>query len=85
MECLKEFGFAKEKLAQGLDFKIENGGSNLSQGEQQLVAMFRALFTEKKIIILDEATSSIDYVTEAKIMKYFYKKLDKQDHYLHRS
>jgi len=37
--------------------------------------MFRALFTDKKIIILDEATSSIDYITESKIMKYFYKKL----------
>ena len=52
----------------GLSFIIENGGENLSSGEQQLIAMFRALFTDKNIIILDEATSQIDYATEDKII-----------------
>lgn len=37
--------------------------------------MFRALFSEKKIIILDEATSQIDYQTEEKIIQYLYKKI----------
>lgn len=55
---------------------IENGGENLSSGEQQLIAMFRALFTDKKIIILDEATSQIDYTTEDKIIQYLYQKIE---------
>ena len=76
IDCLINFGFSKEKLKEkGLNFVIENGGKNLSEGEQQLITIFRALFTEKKIIILDEATSSIDYETEKKIIDFFYKKI----------
>jgi len=75
-DCLVRFGFSKDKLAEkGLDFKIETGGANLSPGEQQLIAIFRALFTDKKIIILDEATASIDYETEKNIIDYFFKRI----------
>jgi ABC-type multidrug transport system fused ATPase/permease subunit len=70
------FGFSKEKLeSDGLNFKIENNGGNLSQGEQQLVALMKALYTQKNIIILDEATSNIDYQSEKKIMDFFYDKI----------
>lgn len=70
------FGFSKEKLEKdGLNFKIENNGGNLSQGEQQLVALMKALYTQKNIIILDEATSNIDYQSEKKIMDFFYDKI----------
>ena len=75
-QCLINFGFSKDKIAKyGLNLKIKLGGENLSPGEQQLIAIFRALFTNKKIIILDEATASIDYETEKAITQYFYKKI----------
>lgn len=76
VKCLGDFGFSKDKLAKGgLNFMIKTGGVNLSPGEQQLIALFRALFTNKKIIILDEATASIDYETEKAITDYFFKKI----------
>lgn len=71
------FGFSKEKLEKvGLDFEIQNNGGNLSQGEQQLIALMKAIYTTKKIIILDEATSNIDYHSEQKIMDFFYDKIE---------
>jgi len=76
INCLIKFGFSAEKLAKnGLNFRLSIGGDNLSPGEQQLVAIFRALFTSKRILILDEATASIDYQTETEIMTYLYEKV----------
>lgn len=76
IENMIEFGFSKEKLEKnGLNFQIENNGGNLSQGEQQLVALMKALYTPRKIIILDEATSNIDYHSEKKIMDFFYDRI----------
>jgi ABC-type multidrug transport system fused ATPase/permease subunit len=72
-----DFGFSKDKLKKdGLQFKIINNGGNLSQGEQQLVALMKALYTKKKIIVLDEATSNIDYQSEKKIMDFFYDRIE---------
>jgi ABC-type multidrug transport system fused ATPase/permease subunit len=51
-------------LHEGLDFKIEEKGKNLSLGERQLVCLSRASLKESPMIILDEATSSIDPQTE---------------------
>ena len=79
IEQMIQFGFSREKLEKdGLDFKIINNGGNLSQGEQQLVALIKALYTRKKIIILDEATSNIDYHSEKMIMDFFYEKIKDQ-------
>ena len=51
----------------GLDSAIESGGSNLSQGEKQLVCLARALLFGKKLVLMDEATANIDAQTEGVI------------------
>ena len=56
-----------EKLPQKYDTVIAQSGSSLSQGEQQLLAIGRAFLSEPSILILDEATSSVDTRTEQHI------------------
>jgi len=50
-----------------LDSQVEDEGSNLSLGQRSLVSLARALVKETKILILDEATASVDYETDKKI------------------
>lgn len=56
-------------LPQGYDTKLTGDGSNLSQGQRQLLAIARAAVADPPVMILDEATSSIDTRTEAYIEK----------------
>lgn len=56
--------------------KLENAGINLSEGERQLIALARTALSKSKILILDEATSSIDVMTE-KLVKEGFNKLMK--------
>ncbi|AOA64841.1 ATP-binding cassette (ABC) transporter [Komagataella phaffii CBS 7435] len=50
-----------------LDSQVTDGGGNFSNGERQLLALARATVRQSKILILDEATSSVDYETDSKI------------------
>lgn len=52
-----------------LDQMVEDEGANFSLGEKQLIALARSLVRDLKILILDEATSSVDYQTDAKIQE----------------
>ncbi|GAB4072266.1 ABC transporter ATP-binding protein [Barrientosiimonas marina] len=56
-------------LANGYDTEVEERGNILSAGERQLLSFARALLADPKIIILDEATASIDTETEVKIQE----------------
>lgn len=57
------------RLPNGYDSMIEEGGSNLSQGERQLISIARAILANHEILILDEATSNVDTRTEVNIQK----------------
>lgn len=56
-----------ERLSDGYDTILTHGGMELSQGERQLLTIARAVLANAPILILDEATSSVDTVTEQKI------------------
>ena len=56
-----------ERLPEGYGTMLEGGGAALSQGERQLLTIARALLADAPIVILDEATSAVDTVTEAAI------------------
>jgi len=56
-----------ENLEKGLDTEVGEGGNSLSTGEKQLISFARAILAKPKIIVLDEATSSVDTITEQKI------------------
>lgn len=58
-----------ERLPDGYNTMLSEGGSNLSQGQRQLLAISRAVLADPKILILDEATSSVDTRTEMNIQK----------------
>src|SRR5699024_12231252 len=56
-----------ERLPYGYDTVLDAEGSNISQGQKQLIAIARAMIRKPAILILDEATSNIDTITELHI------------------
>jgi ABC-type multidrug transport system fused ATPase/permease subunit len=70
IKILKDIGFEySEPDDKIMDKNIEQGGSNLSVGQKQLICIARALLRKSKIVIMDEATSNIDINTEIAIQK----------------
>ncbi|MCA9609113.1 MAG: ABC transporter ATP-binding protein, partial [Myxococcales bacterium] len=69
--CLRQVGAwdLVERREGGLDARIDERGANWSAGERQLLAFARALYVDRPILILDEATASIDSETEARLQK----------------
>lgn len=59
------------RLPQGYDTVLAEDGGNISQGQKQLLCIARAMLTKPSMLILDEATSSIDTRTEIKIQQAF--------------
>lgn len=57
------------RLPDGYDSLLSDGGGNLSQGQRQMLAIARAILANPSVLILDEATSSVDTRTEVKIQE----------------
>ena len=58
-----------QTLPQGYDTEINEDASNISQGQRQLLTIARAILADRRMLILDEATSSVDTRTEERIQK----------------
>ncbi len=82
-DCIKAAKLANAdqwitRLPNGYGTMLSERGSNLSQGQRQLLAIARAVVTDPKILILDEATSNVDTRTEARIQEALLRLMEKR-------
>ncbi len=78
VKALKHFakqGLLDDVLQIGIDFHVGSKGDNLSGGQKQKIALARAFLKQTPILILDEATASLDNTSQAKIQRYIETKL----------
>jgi len=70
-EALRRIGALElfERREGGLDARVDERGQNFSAGERQLIAFARAIYREAPLLVLDEATASVDSDTEAKLQR----------------
>jgi ABC-type multidrug transport system fused ATPase/permease subunit len=65
-------------LPDGYQTKIMEGGVNISYGQRQLIGIARAILTNTKVLIMDEATANVDTVTESLIQQALHRLLEKR-------
>ncbi|MEM2740204.1 MAG: ATP-binding cassette domain-containing protein, partial [Candidatus Bathyarchaeia archaeon] len=77
-EAIRMLGLEEliEKLPKGFHTRVTEGGANLSVGQRQLINIARALIRNPKIVVLDEATSSVDPYTESLLQRALKKLLE---------
>ena len=68
--------YSKKELVKSLDYIIREGGSNFSHGEKQLFCTARALIRKPKVLLMDEATASVDEHTDNQIQKIIHQMKD---------